>query len=70
MQSKGESKSEETRDSKEEKSKVFQILESQAPQIEMSKHRSRKREEEKQTGSVCDQSTKGTAKEEAGTLLV
>jgi len=41
------------------------MLESQAPQMKMFKHRSRKREEKKQINSIYSWSTKGTAREEA-----
>jgi len=39
------------------------MLGSWAPQIGVSKHRSRKKEGKKGEGSMCGQSTKGTARE-------
>ena len=45
------------------RSKVLQMLGSWAPQMGVSKYRSRKKERTKKGSSMCDQATKGIAKE-------
>ena len=65
MWSKRRGKSEEARDN--EGSEMFQMLGYQISQMRMPKYWGWKEKEKKERGSACDQTTKGTAVEEAST---